>query len=159
MKTTFLKSKKPSFSYTTSHYTKFTTMWKWHFYSLKSFLFYKQHHKNTCLSLFQRKTDSKEISNFWLASHAGVFRGVRWKTSCIWTWCSLRWCNYYFFAAFQIILSLACVSSETHKLSPGRVNIGASGPVTKFSKIQLVFYYQCCVLIGWAITRLYVIAP
>ena len=81
VKTTFLKSKKPSFSYTTSHYTKFTTMWKWHFYSLKSFLFYKQHHKNTCLSLFQRKTDSKEISNFWLASHAGVFRGVRWKTS------------------------------------------------------------------------------
>ena len=27
-----------------------------------------------------------------------------------------------------------------------------------FSKIQLVVYYQCCVLIGWATTRLYVIA-
>ena len=27
------------------------------------------------------------------------------------------------------------------------------------SKIQLVVYYQCCVLIGWATTRLYVIAP
>ena len=26
------------------------------------------------------------------------------------------------------------------------------------SKIQLEVYYQCCVLIGWAITRLYVIA-
>ena len=26
------------------------------------------------------------------------------------------------------------------------------------SKIQLVVYYQCCILIGWAITRLYVIA-
>ena len=26
------------------------------------------------------------------------------------------------------------------------------------SKIQLVVYYQCCVLIGWATTRLYVIA-
>ena len=27
-----------------------------------------------------------------------------------------------------------------------------------FSKIQLVFYYQYCILIGLAITRLYVIA-
>ena len=27
-----------------------------------------------------------------------------------------------------------------------------------FSKIQLVAYYQSCVLIGWATTRLYVIA-
>ena len=26
------------------------------------------------------------------------------------------------------------------------------------SKIQLVVYYPCCVLIGWATTRLYVIA-
>ena len=26
------------------------------------------------------------------------------------------------------------------------------------SKIQLVVYYQCCVLIGWATTRLYVIS-
>ena len=25
-----------------------------------------------------------------------------------------------------------------------------------FSKIQLVVYYQCCILIGWATTRLYV---
>ena len=39
---------------------------KWHFYSLKSFLFYKQHHENTyLLGLFQRKTDSREILNFW----------------------------------------------------------------------------------------------
>ena len=27
-----------------------------------------------------------------------------------------------------------------------------------FSKIQPVVFYQCCVLIGWATTRLYVIA-
>ena len=27
-----------------------------------------------------------------------------------------------------------------------------------FSKIQLVGYYQCCILIGWATTRLFVIA-
>ena len=46
------------------------------------------------------------------------------------TWCSLRWCNY-FFAVLQIILSLACVNMETHKLSPGPVNVGASGPLTK----------------------------
>ena len=26
------------------------------------------------------------------------------------------------------------------------------------SKIQVVVYYQCCILIGWATTRLYVIA-
>ena len=30
--------------------------------------------------------------------------------------------------------------------------------ITKISKIQLVVYQQCCVLIGWATTRLYVIA-
>ena len=28
----------------------------------------------------------------------------------------------------------------------------------QFSKMHLVVYYQCCVLIGWATTRLYVIA-
>ena len=27
-----------------------------------------------------------------------------------------------------------------------------------FSKIQLVVYYQCCILIGWATTMLFVIA-
>ena len=58
----------------------------------------------------------------------------------IWTWCSLQWCNYYFFAAFQIILSLACVSRETHKLSPSRVNIGASGPVTKYIRQTLRYF-------------------
>ena len=30
--------------------------------------------------------------------------------------------------------------------------------LTEISKIQLVVYYQCCILIGWAATRLYVIA-
>ena len=30
--------------------------------------------------------------------------------------------------------------------------------ILPFSQIQLVAYYQCYVLIGWAITRLYVIA-
>ena len=30
--------------------------------------------------------------------------------------------------------------------------------LTHFSKIQLVVYYQCCVLIVWAATRLCVIA-
>ena len=27
-----------------------------------------------------------------------------------------------------------------------------------FSKIRIVVYYQCCILIGWATTRPYVIA-
>ena len=31
-------------------------------------------------------------------------------------------------------------------------------PLSTFSKIQLVVSHQCCVLIGWATTRLYVIA-
>ena len=44
-------------------------------------------------------------------------RRARYPSEFIWTWCSLRWCNY-FFAALQIIFSLACVSSETRKLSP-----------------------------------------
>ena len=30
--------------------------------------------------------------------------------------------------------------------------------IMHISKIQLVVYYQCCILIGWATTRLYVIA-
>ena len=30
--------------------------------------------------------------------------------------------------------------------------------IKEISKIQLVVYYQCRVLIGWATTRLYVIA-
>ena len=30
--------------------------------------------------------------------------------------------------------------------------------ITIVSKIQLVVYYQCCVLIGWATTSLFVIA-
>ena len=30
--------------------------------------------------------------------------------------------------------------------------------IKDISKIQLVIYYQCCILIGWATTRLYVIA-
>ena len=34
----------------------------------------------------------------------------------------------------------------------------SSTSVLNFSKVQLVVYYQCCVLIGWAATRLYVIA-
>ena len=58
----------------------------------------------------------------------------------IWTWCSLRWCNYYFLAAFQIILSLACVSRETHKLFPSLVNIGASGPITKYIRQTLGYF-------------------
>ena len=31
--------------------------------------------------------------------------------------------------------------------------------IMAFSKIKLVVYYQCCVLIGWATTRLYLKAP
>ena len=30
--------------------------------------------------------------------------------------------------------------------------------ITNISKIQLLVHYQCCILIGWATTRLYVIA-
>ena len=35
---------------------------------------------------------------------------------------------------------------------------GTTSDIFYFSKIQLVVYYQCCVLIGWATTWLYVIA-
>ena len=48
-------------------------MYKRHFYSLKSLLFYKQHHKNTYLGPFQRKADSKEILNFWRKSWVNLF--------------------------------------------------------------------------------------
>ena len=63
------------------------------------------------------------------------------KILYIWTWCSLRWYNY-FFAALQIIFSLACVSIETHKLSPSPV-LGASGPLTK--KNSQNFAFTVCV--------------
>ena len=70
----------------------------------------------------------------------------------IWTWCSLRWCNYYFLAAFQIILSLACVSRETHKLFPSLVNIGASGPITKYIR-QTLGYFLLSLNLARAIAR------
>ena len=42
---------------------------------------------------------------------------------------------------------------------PGEVKVmSRKNLVRGFSKIQLVVYYQRCVLIGWATTRLYVIA-
>ena len=42
---------------------------------------------------------------------------------------------------------------------PGEVEVmSRKNLVRGFSKIQLVVYYQCCVLIGWATSRLYVIA-
>ena len=37
------------------------------------------------------------------------------------------------------------------------LNLSQKG-INAISKIQLVVYYQCCVVIGWATTRLYVIA-
>ena len=59
-----------------------------------------------------------------------------------------------------------CDLGRVSNLSRGNVDAGDPGVVAYlssvclyvFSKIQLVVYYQCCVLIGWATTRLYVIA-
>ena len=59
------------------------------------------------------------------------YRKLKKEISPSMTWRSLRLCNY-FVAALQIILILACVSSETLKLSPGRENIGASAPIKKY---------------------------
>ena len=41
-------------------------------------------------------------------------------------------------------------------LFPG--GLSKIGELLIISKIQLVVYYQSCILIGWATTRLYVIA-
>ena len=41
-------------------------------------------------------------------------------------------------------------------LLPG--GLSEIGELLIISKIQLVVYYQCCILIGWATTRLHVIA-
>ena len=41
-------------------------------------------------------------------------------------------------------------------LFPG--GLSEIGELLIIGKIQLVVYYQCCILIGWATTRLYVIA-
>ena len=41
-------------------------------------------------------------------------------------------------------------------LFPG--GLSEIGELLIISKIQLVVYYQCCILIGWAATRLHVIA-
>ena len=59
-----------------------------------------------------------------------------------------------------------CGLGRVSNLSRGNVDGGDPGIVAYlscvclyvFSKIQLVVYYQCCVLIGLATSRLYVIA-
>ena len=38
------------------------------------------------------------------------------------------------------------------------LTIFGSAGIRAFSKIQLVVYHQCCILIGWATARLYVTA-
>ena len=55
--------------------------------------------------------------------------------------CSHNWMN--------TVISEICAVSRWHIRITRIKHIG---------KIQLVVYYQCCVLIGWASTRLYVIA-
>ena len=56
--------------------------------------------------------------------------------------------NLIYFGLFTFIAILDCY----HHLPTRKADISF------FSKIQLVVYYQCWVLIGWATTRLYVIA-
>ena len=55
---------------------------------------------------------------------------------------------------------LAQTSSEDTRNRQSLTSVTLSSTIVycQFSKIQLVVYYQCCVLIGWATTRLYVIA-
>ena len=62
----------------------------------------------------------------------------------------------------QLKLFLIATLRLTWQWATVRVNScishGIEHFVSYFSKILLVVYYQCCTLIGWAITRLYVIA-
>ena len=47
---------------------------------------------------------------------------------------------------------------DQHFPTAFRIKRSIENPIIVFSKIQPVVYYQCCVLIGWDTTRLYVIA-
>ena len=49
-------------------------------------------------------------------------------------------------------------ASKAHLYTIVRKSAYPKGKILFFSEIQLVVYYQCCILIGWATTSLYVIA-
>ena len=55
------------------------------------------------------------------------------------------------------VFSFELFYTEDYKAHAVYMHLAAYG-LLHFSKIQLVLYCQCSVLIGWATTRLYVIA-
>ena len=67
------------------------------------------------------------------------------KTNCYSTWCQWKW---------WIFTSPLCSSANIHHYSSPPLQW-----IIILSKIQLVIYYQSCILIGWATTGLYVINP
>ena len=65
---------------------------------------------------------------------------------------------YYIYWEDHVLFSRVHFITEDETMWQGALATVYSAVVLCFSKIQLVVYYQCCVLIGWATSRLFVIA-
>ena len=76
---------------------------------------------------------TEQILTSWLVESYGLWVYRPWK-----------WCNM---SRRKLKINII-VKKKSTTISHG---------LHSFSKIQLVVYYQCCILIGWATTRLYVI--
>ena len=91
-------------------------------------------HSSNCFSI----VGVTETHHWWLLFRAGATSTDELVT-CVDNWLICR-------------LRAHCMISKSN------VKSVPCDSVFVVSKIQLVVYYQCCVLIGWATTRLYVIA-
>ena len=65
---------------------------------------------------------------------------------------------WLFFRGSQYFLRETGAERNIEVRRETRLTVYRRAGLCYFSKIQLVVYYQCCVLTGWATTRLYVIA-
>ena len=85
----------------------------------------------------------------------------------VWLWFSFRTTVYFTFRnTHKKTASYAVYTYAWYNMAIGYYRLclyvldirNGNCMIITCSKIQLVVYYQCCVLIGWATTRLYVIA-
>ena len=91
-----------------------------------------------------------------LLSHAHIY-SLYWGKFyvCACGLCSLsRFCSIHFIVILPGLKKIVRYTEDF--VYKGSLNPGST--VIQVSKIQPVVYYQCCVLIGWSTTRLYVIA-
>ena len=75
-------------------------------------------------------------------------------------WTEFSWKQGYHFPEKLFRACAVALKTPTPAASTtlAALHISTLGWIQYFSRIQLVVYHQCCVLIGWATSRLYVIA-